>query len=97
MIDRTEVEAGSDFGVGGNGFPPSAPVAILFGDDPASRLDIVTDANGIFLATVPTRASERGGDRTVVAQAADGTTAWAPLEVIAQSEMMTGVPGFGLG
>jgi hypothetical protein len=33
----------------------------------------------------------------VVAQAADGTTAWAPLEVIAQADLMTGVPGFGLG
>jgi hypothetical protein len=97
FVDRTEVEAGRDFGIGGTGFPPSTTVAILFDDDPTSRVDVVSNADGVFLATVPTRASERGGDRTVVAQAADGTTASAPLSVIALSETMTGVPGFGLG
>jgi hypothetical protein len=97
VLDRAEVEAGRDFVVGGNGFPPSTAVAILFGDDPTSRFDIVTNADGAFLATVPTLVSERGGDRTVVAQAADGTTASAPLAVIEQSGLMTGLPGFGLG
>jgi hypothetical protein len=97
QIDRTEVEAGRDFGIGGTGFPPSTAVAIVFGDDPTSRFDIVTNVDGSFLATVPTRASERGGDRTIVAQAADGTTATAPLAVIEQFAPMTGVPGFGLG
>ena len=97
VLDRTEVEAGSDFGIGGNGFPPSTPVAILFGDDSGSRFDIVTNADGAFLATVPTRRTERGGDRTVVAQAADGTTASAPLSLIEQPDLMTGLPGFGLG
>jgi hypothetical protein len=97
VLDRTEVEAGRDFGIGGNGFPPSTPVAILFGDDPASRVDIVTNSDGAFLATIPTRRSERGGDRTVVALAADGTTASAPLSVIEQFDPMTGLPGFGLG
>ncbi len=97
VVDRAEVEAGRDFGVGGNGFPPSTTVAILFGDDPTSRFDIVTNADGAFLATVPTRSTERGGERTLVAQAADGTTASAPLAVIARPDPMTGVPGFGLG
>jgi hypothetical protein len=96
-VDRTQVEAGRQFGIGGSGFPPSTTVAILFGDDPTSRVDVLTDVDGAFLATVPTRASERGGTRRVVAQAADGTTAWAPLEVIAQADLMTGLPGFGLG
>ena len=97
VLDRTEVEAGRNFGIGGNAFPPSTPVAILFGDDPTSRVDIVTNADGAFLATIPTRESERGGDRTVVAQAADGTTASARLSVIEQHDLMTGLPGFGLG
>jgi hypothetical protein len=97
VVDRTQVEAGRQFGIGASGFPPSTTVAILFGDDPTSRVDVLTDVDGAFLAMVPTRVSERGGNRRVVAQAADGTTAWAPLEVIAQADLMTGVPGFGLG
>jgi hypothetical protein len=97
VLDREEVEAGRDFGIGGNGFPPSTDVAILFSDDPTSRVDIVTNADGAFLASIPTRASERGGERTVVAQAADGTTASVPLTIIELPTQMTGVPGFGLG
>jgi hypothetical protein len=97
LVDRVEVDAGRDFGVGGAGFPPSTPVSILFGDDPTSRVDTVTTAEGAFVATISTRTSERGGNRTVVAQAADGTTASAPLLVIERSSAMTGVPGFGLG
>jgi hypothetical protein len=46
---------------------------------------------------IPTRFSERGGDRTVVAQAADGTTASVPLAVIEQPSAVPGLPGFGLG
>ncbi len=97
VLDRTEVDAGRVFGLGGAGFPPSTPVAILFGDDPTSRVDLVTGADGGFLALIPTRSSERGGDRTVVAQAADGTSASVPLLVIEQPSAMTGLPGFGLG
>ena len=97
LVDRLEVEAGREFGVGGSGFPPSTSVAIMFGDDPANRVEAVTNADGAFVATIPTLESERGGERTVVAQAADGTTASAPLLVIEQPSSMTGVPGFGLG
>ena len=97
FVDRVEVEAGSEFGVGGTGFPPSTPVVIMFGDDPANRVGAVTNAEGVFLATIPTLESESGGNRTVVAQAADGTTGSAPLLVIEQPSSMTGVPGFGLG
>jgi hypothetical protein len=97
FLDRTEVDAGRDVGVGGNGFPPSTPVAILFGDDPSSRVDVVTNAEGVFLASIPTRLSERGGDRTIVAQATDGTTASAGLRVIEQPSAIPGMPGFGLG
>ena len=96
-LDTDEVEAGREFGVGGIGFPPSTPVSILFGDDPRSRLDLVTNEEGGFLALVPTLSSEFGGERTVVAQAADGTTASVPLQVIARPEPMAGLPGFGLG
>jgi hypothetical protein len=97
VVDRSEVEAGREFGIGGSGFPPSTAVTILFGDEPTSRANVVTTSDGTFLAVVPTRASERGGNRRVVAQATDGSAAWAPLAVIAQTDLMTGLPGFGLG
>jgi hypothetical protein len=96
-IDRVEVEAGRDFGVGGGGFPPSTPVSILFGDDPTNRVELVTDEFGGFLALIPTLLDERGGDRTVVAEAADGTAASASILVIERPHPMAGLPGFGLG
>jgi len=96
-LDTLEVEAGREFGVGGGGFPPSTPVSILFGDDPSSRLDLVTDEDGGFLALVPTLPSEFGGERTVVAQAADGTAASSTVLVIERPDEVAGLPGFGLG
>lgn len=96
-LDTTEVEAGREFGVGGAGFPPFTPVSILFGDDSRSHVDLVTNEMGGFLALVPTLADEFAGDRTVVAQAADGTTAFAQILVIAQPDPWAGLPGFGLG
>ncbi len=97
LLDATEVEAGREFGVGGGGFPPSTPVSILFGDDARSQVDLVTDEQGGFLALIPTLVSEFGGVRTVVAQAADGTTASSRILVIAAPDPMAGLPGFGLG
>jgi hypothetical protein len=97
QVDRAEVDAGREFVIGGNGFPPSTPVAILFGDDPSSRVDVVSTADGWFLAMIPTRLGEPGGDRTVVAKAADGTAASVPLTVIEQPSTVPGLPGFGLG
>ena len=97
VLDRTEVEAGRTFGIGGNGFPPSTPVAILFGDDASHRVGIVTNEDGAFLATIPTLASERGGERTVVARADDGTAGTARIVVIEQPAAQVALPGFGLG
>ena len=97
QIDRSEVEAGREFGVGGSGFPPDTPVAILFGDDAKNRVELVTNSDGAFLALIPTRVTERGGDRTVIAQTADGTSASSQIRVIEQPENTAGLPGYGLG
>jgi Tol biopolymer transport system component len=96
-IDRTEVDAGRAFGVGGNGFAPLTPVSILFGDNASRRVEVVTNEDGAFLAMIPTVLSERGGIRTVVAQAADGTTATAAVFVIERPAIDVGLPGFGFG
>jgi hypothetical protein len=51
----------------------------------------------VFLAYIPTRATERGGDRTVVAQTADGVSASSQIRVIELFENTAGLPGYGLG
>jgi hypothetical protein len=72
-------------------------VAILFGDDARNRVEVVTNSDGAFLALIPTRATERGGDRTVVAQTADGISASSQIRVIELFENTAGLPGYGLG
>jgi len=92
-----EVEAGGDLGVGGSGFPPNTSVSILFGDRSASSLVTATNADGAFLLWLPIDPSEGGGQRTIVAQAADGSVASATVEIIEQPSISPGLPGFGMG
>jgi len=96
-VDPVVVDAGSDFVAGGSGFPPDAEVSVFFDDDPANIVTALTTGEGWFYATVPVDFNERGGPRTVVAQAADGTAASATIEVREQFSAEIGMPGFGLG
>lgn len=97
VLDGTEVEAGTEIGAGGSGFPPNSTVAILFGDRAASSTTVTTNDDGGFLMWVPVSADERGGERTVVAQAVDGSVASTNVVVIEAAPVPLGVPGFGLG
>lgn len=97
VVERPEVDAGSSVGIGGSGFPPSTPMSVFFDDDPRDRVELSTNEFGDFLLELPISPTERGGDRTLVAQAADGTGATVPLEVIELPTAMVGMPGFGLG
>lgn len=92
-----EVLAGDEFLAGGTGFPPGVAVSLLFGDDASDPFTVSTNADGAFLAWVPVAPDERGGQRRVVAQAADGTTASAPIEVTELPDAAVALPGFGLG
>ncbi len=96
-VAGSEVAAGSSLGVGGRGFPPDTSVSILFGDDPASALVTSTNADGAFLLWLPIDPAARGGQRVVVAQAADGSVGSATVEVIEQPDSSPALPGFGLG
>jgi hypothetical protein len=96
-VAGSQVAAGSDLGVGGSGFPPNTSVSILFGDDSANALVTSTNADGAFLLWLPVDPTQRGGQRTVVAQAADGSVASATVEVIEQPSSSAGLPGFGTG
>ena len=97
QVSAGEVEAGTDLGIGGSGFPPNTSVSILFGDDSANAVVVSTNADGGFLFLMPVDGSERGGQRLLVAQAADGSAASATVEVIEQPSSSPGLPGFGVG
>jgi hypothetical protein len=92
-----DVEAGREFVAAGEGFPPDTALAILFGDDPASSRSFTTGSDGRFWVNVPVGPGQRGGARTVVAQAADGTVATAVVQVIEEQSVVLGLPGFGYG
>jgi hypothetical protein len=96
-LGASEVEAGRGLGVGGRGFPPNTPVSILFGDESANALVTSTNADGAFLLLLPIDVDEAGGNRVLVAQAADGSVASAPVKVVEHPAAATGLPGFGLG
>ncbi len=96
-VDTSEVEAGDQFLVGGSGFPPSSTISIFFDDDSTHVVTAQTSVYGDLLHWVPVDLHARGGQRTVVAQAADGTTASAALGVIEMRVDHVGLPGFGFG
>jgi hypothetical protein len=66
-----EVRAGDAVGLGGAGFRPFTEVTISWADGRGESVTVRTDAQGGFLALLPTRAIETVGDRTVVAQSGD--------------------------
>lgn len=96
-VDRREVEAGVAFVAGGNGFPPSTEVAVFFDDAPENVTMVTTTTEGWFLVGVPVAENERGGPRTVVAQAVDRTMAATTIDVVEMPDGNVGQPGFGLG
>lgn len=96
-IDPGEVDAGLEYVAGGNGFPPDTDVAVFFDDAPENATMATTTADGWFIVSVPVDANERGGSRSVVAQAADGTVASATIAVVEMHGGTAGQPGFGLG
>ncbi|MCU1359525.1 MAG: hypothetical protein JWN99_814, partial [Ilumatobacteraceae bacterium] len=71
QVADAKVRAGNDVGLGGSGFKPNALVNISWADGRGESITVTTDKNGSFLALLPTRPSERSGDRVVVAQSLD--------------------------
>lgn len=96
-VDPAEIDAGGKFLTGGNGFPPNSAVSLFFGDDPANAITATTNEHGSFLMWFDVVPNERGGPRTLVAQAADSTVASAAIVVVEQPDLAAGMPGFGLG
>jgi hypothetical protein len=97
LLGADEVEAGREVLAAGRGFPPDTAFSILFGDDSAGAQQFTTAGDGTFWLNVPVSPDERGGTRTVIAQAADGTVASTTVEIIEQPTVAAGLPGFGTG
>jgi hypothetical protein len=97
QLDVADVTAGNDLLVGGSGFPPDAPLSIFFADDPAQRLETTTNGDGTILRFLPIDELERGGQRTLVARTADGTSESITIEIVEMPAADVAVPGFGYG
>jgi hypothetical protein len=96
--DSTSAQPGSDIGVGGRGFPPSAVVTIGFGDGSAPLVTTETSPDGTFLASIPLPNRTRLGDRQLVASSSSGVAASAQITVIgAPRSALPAIPGYGLG
>ena len=95
MVTEQRIRAGDSLGVGGTGFPAGATVTVGWADGRGESVTVQADAVGSFLVVLPTRPSERGGDRTVVAQA-DDASARADVEVVRRrGGSPTGLPTNG--
>jgi hypothetical protein len=91
-VTDTRIRAGEPVGVGGTGFPAGATVTVGWADGRGETVTVLADASGSFLVVLPTRPSERGGERTVVAQVGD-LSAHADVEVMRRnSGSPTGLP-----
>jgi hypothetical protein len=91
-VTDTRIRAGEPVGVGGTGFPAGATVTVGWADGRGETVTVLADASGSFLVVLPTRPSERGGERTVVAQVGE-LSARADVDVVRRpSGSPTGLP-----
>ncbi len=88
---ESEVRAGDPVGLGGSGFRPDTDVTISWADGRGESKTVRTDSSGHFLAALPTRANERVGVRTLVAQSGD-QLARVDVEVLRNPRLTTRVP-----
>lgn len=76
-----KVRAGKDVGLGGSGFKPNTLVTISWADGRGETISVTTNDKGGFLTLLPTRPSERSGDRVLVAQSLDAV-ARADVQIV---------------
>lgn len=97
-IEADMVRAGTDFGVGGNGFPANAEVTLGFDDGSDPIGTVLANADGRFLAVLPMPALVRPGTRRLVATAGGGAVAVTMVTIESRPvRAMPLVPGYGLG
>jgi hypothetical protein len=81
-VSNTTAVAPAKVQVVGAGFSPNTPVWVSWADGAGRPTLVVTDGFGGILADVMLRPNDRAGDRTLVAQTADGQLATADVQVI---------------
>lgn len=82
---NTSIIPGSRVVLTGIGFAPNVPVTISWGDGSGATLSAMTSGYGTLDVTLVVRRTERAGDRTLVAQTADGQTAVAEVSVVSRA------------
>ena len=79
---ETSFLVGSRLTLTGAGYAPSVAVTIGWADGSGRTTTVTTDAAGGFVSTLLIRATDRAGERTLVAQTADGQVAAVALRVL---------------
>ncbi len=86
---NTTIVPGSRITLTGIGFAPNVPVTISWGDGSGAPISAVTTGYGTLDVTVFVRPNERAGNRTLVAQTADGPGAVAEVLVVGRAPGMS--------
>ncbi|MCE9621156.1 MAG: choice-of-anchor D domain-containing protein [Actinomycetia bacterium] len=82
-VDRSTLPAGSRLTVTGSGFAPNSPVTVSWADGSGGSATAVTDAAGGLSTQLVVRATDRTGQRTLVAQGVDqGADQVATVDVL---------------
>ena len=81
VLAASSVKTGAHLPVGGIGFPAKTVVTLGFSDGTGRSISVTTDAGGAFLTSILVTKGQRAGQQVLLAQAADGTSASAPVEI----------------
>jgi len=81
-VGSTVVVGNSRLSVVGSGFAPNSVVTIAWADGAGRSTTVTTDAAGSLNITIIVRATDRPGNRSLVALTADGQSASADLQVV---------------
>ena len=82
---NTIIIPGSRVTLTGIGFAPNVPVTVSWGDGNGSTMTAMTTGYGTLDVQLVVRSTERAGNRTLVAQTADGQAAVAEVLVVSRA------------
>jgi len=87
-VGSTIVVGNSRLSVVGSGFAPNSVVTIAWADGAGRSTTVTTDATGALNTTIIVRATDRPGDRALVAKTSDGQSAAADVQIIAPQKRL---------
>lgn len=89
------VVAGDTIGIGGTGFAPNSDVIVSWTDGAGDSQLVRTDRRGGFLVALPTRRTDRAGERQLVVQGSDSVLGLDVRVVRPPAERRPGSPTWG--